>query len=152
MIGTFSFAVNIKNVFVLGVHGHVDEIPNMKDIMSIVAHKPFETLNLIHAPVTADDVDFYLNTRGQSYSDYRLDDRNLHTLDTSKPFKYIAHGWMENGRKTRYKDMTEELLKHGDYNVIRVDWYKPAMYTYPASADNTRGVGKYKNNRRTSGR
>lgn len=109
--------------------------------MSIVTNKPFETLGLVSIPVTPEDVDFYLNTRSDSYNDYRFDESKLYSLDPSKPLKYIVHGWMENGRKARYKDMAEEFLRNGDYNVMRVDWYKPALYSYPASAQSTRGVG-----------
>ena len=34
----------------------------------------------------------------------------------------ITHGYLEHGKKNWLLRMKEQLLKHGDYNVIVLDW------------------------------
>ena len=34
----------------------------------------------------------------------------------------ITHGYLEHGKKSWLLRMKEQLLKHGDYNVIVLDW------------------------------
>ena len=34
----------------------------------------------------------------------------------------VTHGYLEHGKKNWLIRMKEQLLKHGDYNVIVLDW------------------------------
>lgn len=59
-----------------------------------------------------------------------------------KPVKFIIHGYTDSTNLTWVKNMTEALLRSGDFNVIAVDWKKPAFKLYSISARNTFPLGK----------
>ena len=40
-----------------------------------------------------------------------------------------------------FKDMKDEFLKHGDYNVVLVDWGGGSLALYGQATANTRVVG-----------
>lgn len=59
-----------------------------------------------------------------------------------KQTKLIIHGYMDSVEKQWVKDMVAALLKHGDYNVIVVDWRRGAReINYLRSVANIRVVG-----------
>ncbi|XP_055881174.1 pancreatic lipase-related protein 2-like [Biomphalaria glabrata] len=59
-----------------------------------------------------------------------------------RPVKVIIHGYYEDvSLDTWMKKMKDELLIHGDYNVIIVDWSLGAKSTYSISVANARLVG-----------
>lgn len=64
-------------------------------------------------------------------------------IRTDKPFKFIIHGWTDNADKGWYDDIKNSYLENGDYNVIGVDWSKPASALYPLSVQYTTEVGQY---------
>ncbi|CAL4244012.1 unnamed protein product, partial [Meganyctiphanes norvegica] len=43
-------------------------------------------------------------------------------FDASKPTKFIIHGFIQTGDETWLKEMAQEMLDYGDYNVFRVNW------------------------------
>lgn len=65
------------------------------------------------------------------------------TIRPEQPFKLIIHGWTDCADSDWYDYFKNEYLSKGDYNVIMVDWSKPASALYPLSAVYTTDVGKY---------
>jgi len=63
------------------------------------------------------------------------------TFNPSRPTKFIIHGFIENGNVGWMKDMAQELLNQGDYNVIRVNWGGGSLPMYFQASANTRVVG-----------
>ncbi|XP_052776849.1 pancreatic triacylglycerol lipase-like [Mya arenaria] len=59
----------------------------------------------------------------------------------SRATKIIVHGFTHNGHRMWLQNMTRELLKHDDYNVIVVDWQHGATIPYEQATANTRIVG-----------
>ena len=53
----------------------------------------------------------------------------------------ITHGYMEHGRKNWLHSMKKELIIHGDYNVIIVDWLTASGPPYTQATANTRMIG-----------
>ncbi|XP_070537550.1 lipase member I-like [Ptychodera flava] len=64
-----------------------------------------------------------------------------------KPIKFITHGFLSKGSEDWVKQIADELLKVGDFNVIVVDWEKAAdpdtdlkWVEYDEASSNTRIV------------
>ncbi|CAG5122855.1 unnamed protein product, partial [Candidula unifasciata] len=90
---------------------------------------------------------FILHTR-QSKDPQYLDAVNSRdALDVLTNFQprltiFIIHGFLDTIRtKTWMKEMTKELLLHGDYNVFIVDWSGGNFFPYTQATANTRVVG-----------
>lgn len=64
-------------------------------------------------------------------------------IDTSKPIKFIIHGYTDNASRNWVKVMKNAFLENSDCNVIAVDWSVPAMSLYNLSAAYCRDVGVY---------
>ncbi|CAL4151314.1 unnamed protein product, partial [Meganyctiphanes norvegica] len=62
-------------------------------------------------------------------------------FDPTKPTKFITHGFNSNGDSDWVKDMAQELLDYGDFNVFRVNWKGGAYFFYKLATANTRVVG-----------
>ncbi|XP_078670851.1 pancreatic triacylglycerol lipase-like [Branchiostoma floridae x Branchiostoma belcheri] len=76
------------------------------------------------------------------------------TFNGGRKTKFIIHGFQNNGHRPWVYNLTDELLKEGDYNVIVVDWKDGAGLPYTQAAANTRVVAaeitrliRYLNNR-----
>lgn len=90
--------------------------------------------------VTQDEVTFYLHAR--NCSGVQITDDTFTSIDGSKSFSFIIHGWQASHNKTYVDDMTTAFLEQSDINVIQVDWSKPAaVEDHDVAANNTRGVG-----------
>ncbi|XP_053395947.1 pancreatic triacylglycerol lipase-like [Mercenaria mercenaria] len=82
---------------------------------------------------------FFLFTRNSSTEYVELVPS---TLTEPKPIILIIHGYTESAQKQWVKDMVAELLEHGDYYVIAVDWSSGTDEPYYLqSVANTRVVG-----------
>ncbi|XP_039313635.1 pancreatic triacylglycerol lipase isoform X2 [Solenopsis invicta] len=55
--------------------------------------------------------------------------------------KFIIHGFIDTPLSNWVKEMRSELLVHGDYNVIVVDWAGGSLPLYTQATANTRLVG-----------
>jgi len=91
---------------------------------------------------------FYLHTRDEKAEeqDVRLvagDPSGLQqtTFAPSRPTKLVIHGFTDSGSNDWVKELSQELLAFGDYNVIRVDWGDGAGLMYSQAVANTRVVG-----------
>ncbi|KAK2578055.1 hypothetical protein KPH14_008470 [Odynerus spinipes] len=61
----------------------------------------------------------------------------------SRKTKFITHGWKSSSMSAGLRNMKDEYLQHGDYNVILVDWEPLAASTfYLGPMQNTVRVGK----------
>lgn len=96
--------------------------------------------------VHREDVTFRLWTRSQTNVYVPIYYGHLQNEDSfrvNQPFKIVIHGWSDCGDSKWYGEFKDAYLKKGDYNVILVDWTKPAGALYPFSVGYTRDVGKY---------
>ena len=50
----------------------------------------------------------------------------------------ITHGYFEHGKKDWLQKMKSELLVHGDYNIIIVDWLTGSGPPYTQAVANIR--------------
>ncbi|KAK3612364.1 hypothetical protein CHS0354_011084 [Potamilus streckersoni] len=62
-------------------------------------------------------------------------------FNSSTPKEMVVHGFLENGLMKWLKNMKDELLKAGDFNVILIDWGKGSGLPYTQATANTRVVG-----------
>lgn len=62
-------------------------------------------------------------------------------LMANKKTHFITHGYLETAEKPWVKDMSAELLKKADVNVITVDWVGGSSPTYTQAVSNIRLVG-----------
>ncbi|XP_063992113.1 pancreatic triacylglycerol lipase-like isoform X2 [Diachasmimorpha longicaudata] len=62
-------------------------------------------------------------------------------FDPKRKTKFIIHGFIDTPLSNWVKEMRNELLKHGDYNVIIVDWAGGSLPLYTQATANTRLVG-----------
>lgn len=65
----------------------------------------------------------------------------LSPLDAMKPTKVVIHGYNEDIHTPWITELTEALLKYGDYNVIVVDWSTGAQPPLLQAVANARLVG-----------
>lgn len=103
----------------------------------------FFLANIAHSyDVTENQVTFFLSNREQN-SKVQLTDQNLSLLNSSKPTRFLVHGWTGSHNTTWFAEATEAYLFKGDYNVIQVDWSEPASEEFYVSANNTKAVGMH---------
>ncbi|KAJ8020395.1 Inactive pancreatic lipase-related protein 1 [Holothuria leucospilota] len=62
-------------------------------------------------------------------------------FDPSLETKILVHGYGESGYSDWITAMGRAFLTVGDYNIIRVDWFKGAFEFYPTATSNGRLVG-----------
>lgn len=91
--------------------------------------------------VRENHVNFYLHTRNSA--EIRITESNFYSIDASKTFYFIIHGWIANHEIHWVQNMTEAYLEQSDCNVIEVDWSVPAAEPIYVSANNTKGVGLF---------
>ncbi|CAH0555128.1 unnamed protein product [Brassicogethes aeneus] len=107
---------------------------SLPDLVKLVQDTTQRRPNDVHES----DVSFYLYTK--NLSGIKVNYTLTEVLNTSKPFKFIIHGYIENHKRLWYKNMTTEYLINGDFNIIQVDWERPSRFSYISSAFNTRYV------------
>lgn len=92
-----------------------------------------------------DEVTFQLFTRNNpdNYIELVTGQLQGQTIDISKPFKFITHGYTDSADRDWTRSMRDAYLSKGEYNVVLVDWESLAAQLYDDSAADTRIVGKY---------
>ncbi|XP_033761210.1 inactive pancreatic lipase-related protein 1-like [Pecten maximus] len=83
------------------------------------------------SPIVNFDVDHYSSQVGSFAS----------VFDASKDTKVVIHGYLNSGSDSWVVQMTSELLKKGDFNVIVVDWQSGSKQAYGHAVGNTYLVG-----------
>lgn len=91
--------------------------------------------------VKESQVGFYLYTR--NVGETQITEENFYTIDPSKKFHFIIHGWVANHELQWVQSMTDAYLEQDDSNVIQVDWREPAFESVYISANNTKAVGLF---------
>ncbi|XP_045200341.1 inactive pancreatic lipase-related protein 1-like [Mercenaria mercenaria] len=104
----------------------------------------------IPAPQSPDQIatTFRLHVRGTS-SSFNLASMHYQSqisgwvthFDSSKKTKVLIHGYLDSGSTAWMPQMSSELLKKGDFNVIIVDWGHGSKTDYQHAAANTFVVG-----------
>jgi pimeloyl-ACP methyl ester carboxylesterase len=91
---------------------------------------------------------FLLYTRAASTTHLDLDARYPDTVKSvwpsfaKKPTKFLIHGFLDSPTLTTlWHDLKNELLQHGDYNVVIVDWSNGNLPPYDQASANARVVG-----------
>lgn len=91
---------------------------------------------------------FQLYTREAKTTPQDLDPRQPATITSTwshfkkRPTKFIVHGFLDDPNLSPWmRQMKDEFLTQGDYNVIIVDWSHGNLLPYGQAAANTRIVG-----------
>lgn len=103
--------------------------------LASVLPKPYE--------VSDDDVTFFLRTRESGEREVQLSLNNLEELDVRKPTYFLVHGKGASRNSSWYDEVTEAYLKKGDYNVVQVDYSRPASQEEEAAVRDAKFVGMY---------
>ncbi|XP_029642916.1 pancreatic triacylglycerol lipase-like [Octopus sinensis] len=120
----------------LGCFSNEGEFVSLERPINLLPNKPEEI-----------GTQFFLYTRSNPLTGDELETHNdsllhLSNFTATNPTKFIIHGYKSFGKdKPWVLNMTRELLKHGDYNVIVVDWINGSDVTYARAASNCRVVG-----------
>ncbi|RZC37568.1 Pep M12B propep and/or Lipase domain containing protein, partial [Asbolus verrucosus] len=94
----------------------------------------------LEAKVEKSDVTFYLFTEKNPEDPIQLDGKNLKTnVQNADEIVFLIHGWTQNRTYQWYADLKNAYLSRKDkvYNIIEVDWAKPAAQPYSISARDT---------------
>lgn len=112
-----------------------DQKADLKKVLDgeITKLKRNDSLNL-------DDINLYLYTSTKNATLLTKD--NLDEVDVSSTLVFIIHGWTATINATWVKELTQAYLKEKNYNVVQVDWAKPANKTYTESAGYVDEIGK----------
>ncbi|XP_076666410.1 pancreatic triacylglycerol lipase-like [Andrena cerasifolii] len=92
---------------------------------------------------------FYLYTRQiDSKKPQVLQLNNVATLKASdfnpkRPTKIVTHGWMNSHRSRACTSIRDAYLKHGDYNIIVVDWSSISLRPYIWASRRVLMIGQY---------
>ncbi|UJR17679.1 hypothetical protein I4U23_004577 [Adineta vaga] len=80
---------------------------------------------------------FFLFSRNQPFQSQVVSSSNLGSFDQKKPTKFIIHGFTDRASSSWVANMTKELLKQGDMNVITIDWSGGNQFPYGQAVANT---------------
>ncbi|CAF1315271.1 unnamed protein product [Adineta ricciae] len=80
---------------------------------------------------------FSLFKRKQPIQAEIISSSNLGSFDRTKPIKLIIHGFTDQSSSAWVVNMTQELLKQEDMNVITVDWSGGNQFPYGQAVANT---------------
>ncbi|XP_020283949.1 pancreatic triacylglycerol lipase-like isoform X2 [Pseudomyrmex gracilis] len=109
--------------------------------------------HIIHRPLNVFPLSReIINTRFILYTNYNLLDGQIlnvakdksienSNFNSKRKTKFIIHGFIDTPLSNWVKEMRSELLAHGDYNVIVVDWAGGSLPLYTQATANTRLVG-----------
>ncbi|KAK7501512.1 hypothetical protein BaRGS_00007316 [Batillaria attramentaria] len=104
--------------------------------LSLLPQSP-QTINPKFTLYTREDA-----TRGRLLHAGDVTSLNSSTFNPNRPTKFVVHGFIDNGvLATWMKEMKDEFLRQGDYNVVLVDWGHGSLALYGQATANTRVVG-----------
>ncbi|XP_021356285.1 inactive pancreatic lipase-related protein 1-like [Mizuhopecten yessoensis] len=106
-------------------------VPVPQDPSQVNTHMKIFTRAHAHNPTVNFDLDHYSSQVGHFAS----------LFDSSKDTKVVIHGYLNSGSDAWVVQMTDELLKKGDFNVIVVDWQGGSKQAYGHAVGNTYLVG-----------
>lgn len=117
----------------------------MAEIATILKRIPLPNpLTFDGLPLIYNDVNYYLYTKENPEVPVLLKRSYLKSspVNPDHEVKLLTHGWLENANRTYLKELTKAYLKRGDYNIIVIDWQRPAQFDYTIASRNTKSVGK----------
>lgn len=117
----------------LNLYSHQQE--DIQKVFSGEISKPTKNDDL-----NLDDVVLYLYTNSKNGT--VLTSENLDNVDVKSILVFIIHGWTATINATWVKELTQAYLKEKNYNIVQVDWSKPANKTYSESAGYVDDIGK----------
>ncbi|XP_055911895.1 phospholipase A1-like [Eupeodes corollae] len=96
--------------------------------------------------VARKDVSFFLHTKGsgEHREEIRFNDTKsllASRFNPSHPTRIIVHGWFGSEYAAIFPTLVSAYLKHGNYNVIVVDWGKGAIADYASASQRVKSVG-----------
>lgn len=137
--------VNVSSQFInLELQDFLNNI-TVTDLSNILRQLPIPNpVTFDGLPLSQTDVTYFVYTRDnpdvpvllRSYS------ANLSPIDPRNEVKFIIHGWMESANRTYMRAIENAYIQRGNYNIIGVDWQRPALNEYSISARNTKTVGR----------
>lgn len=136
-----------KHFYIIVTISHILGIDISKDIEQITSGVPFTPSKASEILVPEQEVRFFLSTKQKK--NVTISKSNIEPVEASKPVKVIIHGWTENASyhgNDYYKRITDAYLEKSDFNIITVDWDKPAHKNYITSSASTQGVGRHVGN------
>ncbi|XP_033322501.2 pancreatic triacylglycerol lipase [Megalopta genalis] len=93
-------------------------------------------------------ISFYLYTKanptdGQQLYVGDVDALKGSNFNFSRPTKFLTHGWINTVKDDAVSLIRDAYLKHGDYNIIGIDWSKISFGPYVKVSNRVLVVGKY---------
>ncbi|CAG9760472.1 unnamed protein product [Ceutorhynchus assimilis] len=114
---------------------------DLKDLSPLELIKLGQDISQIHPDeVKPTDVQFYILTK-DNLEPTLISAESKELVNVTKQTIIIIHGWLENHRRSWYKNVADQFFVNGDINFIEVDWERPARMPYVYSAKATRMVG-----------
>ncbi|XP_054709514.1 pancreatic lipase-related protein 2-like [Uloborus diversus] len=110
-------------------------------------HYRYRPINVLPQDRLTIRTQFYLYTKLHPKEVYYLDESKpseiiSSPLDPSHETKFITHGFIDSTIYGKWmEELKDNLLLHGNYNVIIVDWSKGNGLPYTQATANTRVVG-----------
>ncbi|KFM58263.1 Pancreatic lipase-related protein 2, partial [Stegodyphus mimosarum] len=110
-------------------------------------HPLYRPINFLPQDRATIDTQFLLYTKENPKELQKLDVSKPESIKTSylnpkRQTAFIVHGFFDSRLYAKWMEATkDDILLHGDYNVIIVDWSKGNGMPYTQAAANTRVVG-----------
>ncbi|CAH1163329.1 unnamed protein product [Phaedon cochleariae] len=140
------FELSVGISFAILISGVQCLIPDFlkADVFNIHRHAAVETRDLLHKPVTPENVTYYLYTSKNPNKFIKLDPSDLEPLrNVSDKLVFLVHGWTSNRETAWYEDLKNAFLTtHPNYSIVEVDWSEPANQYYYVASINTYDVAK----------
>lgn len=64
-------------------------------------------------------------------------------FDPALPTRFVTHGWMNSRKSAACTLIRDAYLKHGDYNIIVIDWSKISIKGYIWASNRVKRVGEF---------
>jgi predicted alpha/beta-fold hydrolase len=100
-----------------------ERIPDVEGNMKLVDMSKYN-YSAVPAFVADKEVRFVLTTKYSSGQELKLDEATIEAsdFDSKYPTRFTIHGWNGDHTSAVNARVTEEYLKHGNFNCIMVDW------------------------------
>ncbi|XP_060072744.1 pancreatic lipase-related protein 2-like [Ylistrum balloti] len=106
-------------------------VPVPQKPTTVNTHLKLFTRSNSHSPITSFAVDKFASDISQFST----------VLNTTKHTKFIIHGYLDSGTSSWIIELTRELLRKGDFNVIVVDWKSGSNQQYNLAVGNSFLIG-----------
>ncbi|XP_014475140.1 PREDICTED: pancreatic triacylglycerol lipase-like [Dinoponera quadriceps] len=130
-------------MFKKGMHVYDDD-----DNLVEVTFEDYSMVEEITNETISERILFYLYTRKNPNHPQLIyvDDEesiNNSNFDPEKPTRITTHGWMNSYKSSACRLIKDAYLKHGDYNVIVIDWSSISLGPYLLASRRVKTVALY---------